>query len=122
MKEEEIDWDKEAEASTITEHFKQPIAQVELEKKLARYHELKAEVDIMQDAVERLKAEILEAGKGQESVAAGKYVAFLQTVQGRVSCEWQKAYKDAVGEMTEEDVKKYVTRGKDSIRLTVKRI
>lgn len=112
----------EEDANPIAEHFKQPISQIELAKKLARYHEVSVELAALESLKDALRTELLEAGKGEDSVMAGDYAAFFKKVQGRVSCDWEQAYHDAVGEMPSEDVTKYVRKGKESIRIEIKKL
>ena len=113
---------EEEAAHPIAAHFKQPISQIEVEKKLAYYFEVMTEISALEATKEQLRKDILELGKGQESLSAGKYAAFFKKVSGRVSCDWQKAYKDAVGEMTEEDARKYIKRGEDTVRVEIKKL
>jgi hypothetical protein len=112
----------EEEVNPTVEHFKQPIGEIELAKKLARYRELATEIEILEEAKDHLRKELLEAGRGMESLTAGDYAAFFQKVSGRVTTDWKQAYRDAVGEMPSEDVSKYVTKGQDTTRMEVKRI
>ena len=112
---------EEASHPTV-EHFKQDIAWIELSKKLARYHEIQTEILALEASRDALRGEIIQAGRGQESVMAGDYAAFFKKVQGRVSCDWKAAYRDAVGEMPEADVSKYVKKGEESIRVEVKKL
>lgn len=120
MKEEyEIE---ETYADEVQKHFKQSISEIELGKKLARYHEIMTEIEAMNSCKEALRSEILLLGKGEESISAGGYAAFFKKVAGRSSCDWKAAYKDAVGAMPEKDVEKYITRGEESVRVEVRRI
>lgn len=121
-KEEVVDWDQEVKVEKIVSNFKMGIKEGELAAKLARFHELKGEIEIMEESLSLIRKELLEAGKGEESITAGGYAAFFKVVAGRTSCDWKRAYKDAVGEMPEADVKKYITKGEESIRMEVKRI
>lgn len=116
------EYEIEEEANPIAEHFKQPISQIELAKKMARYHEVCIELASLEALKDALRAELIEAGKGEESIMAGDYAAFFKKVQGRVSCDWKQAYRDAVGEMPESDVTKYVRKGEESIRVEVKKL
>lgn len=112
----------EEETHPVAEHFKQPISQIELAKKLARYRELATEIEILEEAKERLRKELLEAGKGMESITAGDYAAFFTKVRGTAKTDWKQAYKDAVGEMPEDEVSKYIKRSEDYIKMEVKKI
>lgn len=112
----------EIEESPVVSHFKQPISEIELGKKLARYHELVTEIQALEASKDILRSELLEAGKGMESINAGGYAAFFKTVSGRVTTDWKQAYKDAVGEMPETDVRKYTKQSEDSVRVEVKKL
>ena len=112
----------EDEMHSTAKHFTQKISEIEIGKKLAAYREVCTELEALEASKEILRKEILELGKGTDSIMGGGYAAFFKTVSGRVSCDWQQAYKDAVGEMSEEDVQKYITKGKDSVRLEVKKL
>ena len=116
------EYEIEEDAHPTVEHFKQPIDKIELAKKLSRYHEVSIELAALEGLQKSLRAELIEAGKGEESVMAGDYAAFFKKVQGRVSCDWKQAYRDAVGEMPEADVSKYVKKGEESIRVEVKKL
>lgn len=112
----------EEEPNPIVQHFKQPIAWIELAEKLARYHEVSVELAALEGIHKTLREELIKAGNGQESLMAGDYAAFFKKVQGRVSCDWKQAYKDAVGEMPEADVSKYVKKGDETVRVEVKKL
>ncbi len=112
----------EEDSHPVAEHFKQDIAWIELSKKLARYHEVCIELASLEAIKEDLRAELIKAGNGQESLMAGDYAAFFKKVSGRVSTDWKKAYRDAVGEMPSEDVSKYVTKADDTVRIEVKKL
>jgi hypothetical protein len=116
------EYEIEDEVHPVAEHFKQPIAEIELAKKLARYHEVMTELAALEGVRDGLRAELLEAGRGEKSVTAGDYAAFFQKVSGRVSTDWKQAYRDSVGEMPSEDVTKYVKRGEDSVRVEVRKL
>ena len=103
-------------------HFKRPIGQIELEKTLARYHEITTEMAALEAVRDDLRKELLERGRGVESVMAGDYAAFFQKVSGRVTTDWKQAFRDLVGEMRPEDVSKYVRKGEDSVRIDVKKV
>lgn len=120
--EEIVDWEQEAKVQKIVDNFKMGIKEGELAAKLAHYHELCTEITAMEASKDALRKEILEAGKGEESITAGGYAAFFKKVSGRVSTDWKRAYKDAVGEMPEEDAEKYITKGDDTFRLEVKKL
>lgn len=109
-------------ADVITGHFQKDIKDVELAKMLARYMEVTTEIASLEAVKDIIRAELMERGRGVESVMAGDYAAFFQKVSGRVSTDWKQAYRDSVGEMPSEDVKKYVKRGEDSVRVEVKKL
>lgn len=110
---------EETPAERIVSHFK---GNVELSEQLARYYELSVEIASLEGIKEDLRKQLLEAGKGEESLSAGGYVAFFKKVKGRCTVDWQRAYRDSVGEMPEADVQKYIKQGQDSNRVEVKRI
>jgi len=116
------EYEIEEEAHPVAEHFKQSIGEIELAKKLARYHELATDIAALEGLRESLRKELLQLGRGEESIAAGDYAAFFQKVSGRVTTDWKQAYRDAVGEMPSEDVTKYVRKGEDSVRVEVKKL
>ncbi len=116
------EFEVEDDSHPTVEHFKQSISEIELGKKLARYYELTTEITALEAAKDALRAELLELGKGERSVMGGGYAAFYTKVSGRVSTDWKQAYKDAVGEMTSDDVSKYVRRGEDTIKVEVRRL
>lgn len=120
--EEAIDWDRETAPQKIVEHFKQAISSGELAAKLARYYEIGTELLALEATKDALRAELIELGKGEESIMAGSYAAFFKKVAGRASCDWKQAYRDAVGEMPEADVSKYIKKAEDSIRVEVKKL
>jgi hypothetical protein len=113
---------EETPVEQILTHFKKSIEEGELAAKLAHYHELCTELTAMEASKEALRKEILEAGRGEESISAGGYAAFFKKVSGRVSTDWKRAYRDAVGEMTSDEAEKYITKGEDTVRVEVKRI
>lgn len=119
MKEE---YEIEEEVHPTAAHFEKRISEIELGKKLAHYHELCTELLAMEASKDALRKEILELGKGEESISAGGYAAFFKKVAGRSSCDWKTAYKDAVGAMPEKDVEKYITRGEESVRIEVRKL
>lgn len=110
---------EESPADQIVSHFK---GNVELSKTLSRYHELSVEIASLEGIKEDLRKQLIEAGRGEESISAGGYAAFFKAVKGRCSMDWQRAYKDAVGEMPEADVSKYIKQGTDSVRVEVKKL
>lgn len=119
---QEFEIEEDSPTEVITGHFQTSIKDVELANKLARYHEVTTELAALEAVKDALRKELIDAGKGAESLMAGDYAAFFKKVQGRVSCDWKEAYRDAVGEMPEADVSKYVKKGEDTIRMEVKRI
>lgn len=106
----------------IAQHFERPIAEVELEKKLARYREIQTEIEALEAVKESLREEFIQLGKGEESISAGGFACFFKKVAGRVSTDWKRAFRDLVGEMKPEDVSKYVTKGEDTIRVEVRKL
>ena len=120
MKQEE--YEIEEPSHPTAQHFQQDISQIELAKKLARYHELQTEILALEASKDAIRGELIKAGNGEESLMAGEYAAFFKKVQGRVSCDWKQAYRDAVGEMPEADVTKYVKKGDDTVRVEVKKL
>lgn len=118
----EYEVEEDRPQDVITGHFKQNISQIELAKKLARYHELKTEIEILEQRKEEIGKELKDAGKGVESLMAGDYAAFFTKVSGRASTDWKTAYKDAVGDMPKEDVSKYTKKGDDYIKMEVKKV
>jgi hypothetical protein len=116
------EYEVEEEIHPTAAHFEKPISEIELGKKLAYYHELCTEIEAMEASKAALRKEILEAGKGEESIMGGGYACFFKKVAGRSSCDWKTAYKDAVGAMPEKDVAKYITRGEESVRIEVKKL
>lgn len=118
QEEYEIEEDKHPTAA----HFERSIGDIELAKKLARYYEIGTEIMALEATKDALRAELLELGKGEESIMAGDYAAFFKKVSGRASCDWKQAYRDAVGEMPSADVSKYVKKGEDSIRVEIKKL
>jgi hypothetical protein len=121
MNDEEFTFD-EGPADVITGHFQKDIKDVELAKMLARYMEVTTEIAALEAVKDDLRKELLERGRGVESIMAGDYAAFFQKVSGRVTTDWKQAYRDSVGEMPGEDVKKYVRKGEDSVRVDVKKL
>ncbi len=120
MKEEyEIEQDPGTEVVT---HFKQPITQIELAKKLARYRELATEIEILEEAKERIRKELLEAGRGEESITAGDYAAFFKTVKGRVSVNWEGYCKAQMKDIPQVELEPYTKRSEDTVRMEVKKI
>lgn len=113
---------EETPAEVVTGHFQKSIKDIELAKMLERYMEVTTEIAALEAIKDGLRAELLERGRGVESVMAGNYAAFFQKVSGRVTTDWKQAYRDSVGEMPSEDVKKYVKRGEDSVRVEVKKL
>lgn len=112
----------EEDSHPVVDHFQKSIGEIELEKKLARYHEIATDIAALEGLKESLRKEILHLGRGEESITAGAYAAFFSKVSGRVTTDWKEAYRDAVGEMPSEDVKKYVRKGEDSMRVEVKKL
>ena len=112
----------EEEVHPTAQHFNQPIEQIELAKKMARYHEITTELAALESLKDALRTELIQAGRGLDSIMAGEYACFYKKVQGRVSCDWKQAYKDAVGEMPEDDVTKYIKKGEESVRVEVKKL
>jgi hypothetical protein len=119
--EEEFTFDA-GPADVITGHFQKDIKDVELAKMLARYLEVTTEIAALEAVKDDLRKELLERGRGVESIMAGDYAAFFQKVSGRVTTDWKQAYRDSVGEMPVDDVKKYVRKGEDSVRVDVKKL
>lgn len=113
---------EETPAEVITGHFQKSIKTTELEKMLARYYEVTTEIASLEAVKDALRKELLEAGRGVESVMAGDYAAFFQKVSGRVTTDWAQAFRDLVGEMKSEDVSKYVRKGNDTVRMDVKKV
>lgn len=120
MSEQEIEFKEDAHP--VSQHFQKSISAIELEKKLAYYLELCTDIDALTATKDALRKELIEAGRGEESILAGNYACFFKKIAGRVSTDWKRAYKDAVGEMPEAEVQKYITRGEESIRVEVKRL
>jgi len=117
-----MEYEIEEDAHPTAEHFKQPIEQIELGKKLARYRELATEIEILEEAKERLRKELIELGKGEESITAGGYAAFFKRVKGRESFDWKRFSEDKVGKPTDEDKEKYGKTGEDSVRVEVRKL
>jgi hypothetical protein len=113
---------EEGPADVITGHFQKDIKDIELAKMLARYLEVTTEIAALEAVKDDLRKELLERGRGVESIMAGDYAAFFQKVSGRVTTDWKQAYRDSVGEMPGDDVKKYVRKGEDSVRVDVKKL
>jgi hypothetical protein len=113
---------EEGPADVITGHFQKDIKDIELAKMLARYMEVTTEIAALEAVKDDLRKELLERGRGVESIMAGDYAAFFQKVSGRVTTDWKQAYRDSVGEMPGDDVKKYVRKGEDSVRVDVKKL
>lgn len=116
------DWDQEAQVQKIVNNFKQGIQEGELAAKLARYREIQTEIESLEAIKESLRQEFIQLGRGEESISAGGFACFFKKVAGRVSTDWKQAYRDAVGEMSEADVSKYVKKGEESIRVEVRKL
>src|SRR5262245_3390963 len=99
------------------QHFQKSISEIELGKLLARYREISIEIEALEGAKDARRTTLIELGKGEESISAGGFACFFKKVAGRVSTDWKRAYKDAVGEMPSEDVSKYVTKGDETVRI-----
>lgn len=112
----------EEEAHPVAAHFQKSISQIELEKKLAYYLELTTEIEALTATKDALRKEILEAGKGEESLMAGNYVAFFKAVKGRTTVDWQGYAKAQLKDIPAAELEPYTKRGEDSVRVEVKRI
>jgi len=125
MKHEEYEIEEDP-AEAIPKHFQQPISQIELAKKMARYYELKTEIELMKERLDELTKELKEAGKGEESVMAGDYAAFFTKVTGRVTTDWPRFLNEFVipkiGKLQEGDMTPFIKRGEDTVRMEVKKL
>jgi hypothetical protein len=112
----------EEEVHPTVQHFTKSISEIELAKKLARYRELSTEIEALEASKDALRKELLELGKGEESVMAGGYVAFYKAVKVRESIDWKRYVSDVVGKVPDADLAPYTKRSEDTIRLEVKKI
>lgn len=122
MSGEEYEIEEDGPAEVITGHFRQTIPDIELAKKLARYRELATEIEVLEEAKDRIRKELLELGKGCESLMAGDYAAFFKPVKGRVSIDWQGYCKSQIKNIPPEELAPYTKQGEDSVRLEVKKV
>lgn len=118
QKHEEYEIEEATPAETVVQHFKGETT----EEDLRSIHELKVEIASMEAILEEKIRQVKEQNKGMENVQRGKYIASLKVISGRVTCDWKQAYRDAVGEMPEAEVQKYIKRSDDSVRLEVRRL
>lgn len=116
------DYEIEEDRHPVAEHFQKSISQIELEKKLAYYLELTTEIEALTATKDAIRKEILEAGKGEESLMAGNYVAFFKAVKGRTTVDWQGYAKAQLKDIPAAELEPYTKRGEDSIRLEVKKL
>lgn len=110
------------EDNPIAVHFGKPIVEIELGKKLSRYHELCVEIASLEGLKDALREEIIHAGRGMESINAGGYVAFFKKVSGRVSTNWEAYARSQIKDITADELRPYIKRGEDSVRVEVKRL
>lgn len=120
--EDAVDWEQESQVQKIVDNFKMGIKEGELAKKLARYRELSTEIEALEASKDALRKELLELGKGEESIMAGGYAAFFKAVKGRESFDWKGWATEVAGKPTDKDKERWTTFGEPSTRIEVKRI
>lgn len=84
------------------------------EEFLQQYAELKTEHKALEELLETMKLSILDGREpDQKTLAVGRMVAFFTDVKATTRVDWPRLVKDLIGNVSDEDLKRYTLPGRE---------